>query len=349
MPLIYGEGLKAFHRLQEEILKLQEDYSILAWGNGVTSGDAIPEDIQCEALSSSPSTFGCDLCQNTQWNLESSMASSKGDQRLSPPISMTSRGLFISVQLVSHTFGGRTFCLAILGYGPSGQMLCIPLREVGSGRVFARLCVLGDWGGFIYMDETDTVRKLPYTSIYIGRPDHYDVPDETLWKSSTLLTVHTTGMNDCLIWMEPLPVLYDQRCKKRAMRPNSGRVILTGREMTFTGKCIVPSQFLLRLDCYKNFIVSCMTISGAIFFIILQPYGSYIIHYNNKTHPNEEDSQTDCLHEAAEEVYKEVESMRGIHSSKALVNYTFDGFHLRIRYSSNLARGFDVTISTKSY
>jgi hypothetical protein len=32
MPLLYGEGKRAFQRLQEEILKLTEDYTILAWG-----------------------------------------------------------------------------------------------------------------------------------------------------------------------------------------------------------------------------------------------------------------------------------------------------------------------------
>lgn len=31
MPLLYGEGQRAFHRLQEKILKLHGDYSILAW------------------------------------------------------------------------------------------------------------------------------------------------------------------------------------------------------------------------------------------------------------------------------------------------------------------------------
>jgi hypothetical protein len=31
MPLLYGEGQKAFTRLQEEIIKVSEDYSIFAW------------------------------------------------------------------------------------------------------------------------------------------------------------------------------------------------------------------------------------------------------------------------------------------------------------------------------
>ncbi|KAI0017305.1 hypothetical protein F4780DRAFT_782390 [Xylariomycetidae sp. FL0641] len=32
MPLLYGEGKRAFHRLQIEIMKVAEDYTILAWG-----------------------------------------------------------------------------------------------------------------------------------------------------------------------------------------------------------------------------------------------------------------------------------------------------------------------------
>jgi hypothetical protein len=31
MPLLYGEGLKAFKRLQEEIIRVSSDQSILAW------------------------------------------------------------------------------------------------------------------------------------------------------------------------------------------------------------------------------------------------------------------------------------------------------------------------------
>ncbi|OTB02022.1 hypothetical protein M426DRAFT_33740, partial [Hypoxylon sp. CI-4A] len=37
MPLIYGEGTKAFHRLQEEIIRSTHDHTILAWGAGAPS------------------------------------------------------------------------------------------------------------------------------------------------------------------------------------------------------------------------------------------------------------------------------------------------------------------------
>jgi hypothetical protein len=32
MPLLYGEGQKAFVRLQEEIMKISDDQSLFAWG-----------------------------------------------------------------------------------------------------------------------------------------------------------------------------------------------------------------------------------------------------------------------------------------------------------------------------
>ncbi|KAI1126213.1 HET-domain-containing protein [Nemania abortiva] len=51
MPLIYGEGRKAFRRLQEEILRTTDDQSIFAWHNARVEG--YPVDI----LASAPSEF----------------------------------------------------------------------------------------------------------------------------------------------------------------------------------------------------------------------------------------------------------------------------------------------------
>jgi len=49
MPLLYGEGQRAFIRLQEEVLKITNDYSILAWQT-TESGDSGP-------LALSPNAF----------------------------------------------------------------------------------------------------------------------------------------------------------------------------------------------------------------------------------------------------------------------------------------------------
>lgn len=44
MPLLYGEGKKAFIRLQEEIMKSSSDYSLFAWGNIEQSSSDEPKD-----------------------------------------------------------------------------------------------------------------------------------------------------------------------------------------------------------------------------------------------------------------------------------------------------------------
>ncbi|KAH9909538.1 HET-domain-containing protein, partial [Xylariomycetidae sp. FL2044] len=52
MPLLYGEGLKAFRRLQEEIIKVSDDQSILAWELVDSSSS-----LQTGALAPSPNNF----------------------------------------------------------------------------------------------------------------------------------------------------------------------------------------------------------------------------------------------------------------------------------------------------
>ncbi|KAI1313343.1 heterokaryon incompatibility protein-domain-containing protein [Xylaria venustula] len=52
MPLLYGEGLKAFTRLQEEIIKVSDDHSILAWDFLDSRQPSLPG-----ILATSPSQF----------------------------------------------------------------------------------------------------------------------------------------------------------------------------------------------------------------------------------------------------------------------------------------------------
>jgi len=50
MPLLYGEGKKAFLRLQEEILRSSYDHSLFAWGRGTASISDIEKQIQPQAI-----------------------------------------------------------------------------------------------------------------------------------------------------------------------------------------------------------------------------------------------------------------------------------------------------------
>ncbi|KAI0108205.1 HET-domain-containing protein [Daldinia grandis] len=56
MPLLYGEGDKAFLRLQEEIMKSRNDDSLLAWGYRLTSNER-PKIYVDNVLARSPSEF----------------------------------------------------------------------------------------------------------------------------------------------------------------------------------------------------------------------------------------------------------------------------------------------------
>jgi hypothetical protein len=50
MPLLYGEGARAFKRLQEEIIRASDDESVFAWGLGKTSRDGSESILASSAL-----------------------------------------------------------------------------------------------------------------------------------------------------------------------------------------------------------------------------------------------------------------------------------------------------------
>ncbi|CAO2648147.1 Nn.00g090690.m01.CDS01 [Neocucurbitaria sp. VM-36] len=86
MPLLYGEGkLKAFRRLQEEIMKISEDETLFAWDSMEITADASSSDI----LASDPKDF----------SEARHLVPFASDDRL-VPYAMTHRGLRIWLQLL---------------------------------------------------------------------------------------------------------------------------------------------------------------------------------------------------------------------------------------------------------
>ncbi|KAL4892131.1 heterokaryon incompatibility protein-domain-containing protein [Aspergillus ambiguus] len=83
MPMLYGEGEKAFLRLQEEIMKQSDDQSIFAWVNPGSSPDSLNG-----LLAPSPSVFaGCaNILPYQDWEPRQ-------------PYTMTNRGLQIELPL----------------------------------------------------------------------------------------------------------------------------------------------------------------------------------------------------------------------------------------------------------
>jgi hypothetical protein len=92
MPLLYGEGERAFIRLQEEILKRSNDPSLFAWTAPKPNGTDEVKQLFRGFLASSPTYF-----QNSNYYWAQNRPSSMF--LLSQPYSMTNMGLCIDVPL----------------------------------------------------------------------------------------------------------------------------------------------------------------------------------------------------------------------------------------------------------
>ena len=102
MPLLYGEGAKAFLRLQEEILKFSDDLTILAWGYGMPFQEimGIIPDQTTPVFAPSPALFKG--FYGTFWNLEASRL--LGSHSL-----ITNYGLLIEMPLLPTPGNTLTF------------------------------------------------------------------------------------------------------------------------------------------------------------------------------------------------------------------------------------------------
>ena len=117
MPMLYGEGEKAFLRLQEEIIKQSDDHSIFAW--------PIHRNGQPGLLADSPAAFAD--CQHIK-----TVTSRKNGS----PYSLTNRGL--SIELLATPFKTDTY-LVRLDCADDVFRLGIFLRRLNEDDQYARV------------------------------------------------------------------------------------------------------------------------------------------------------------------------------------------------------------------
>jgi hypothetical protein len=122
MPMLYGEGTKAFIRLQEEIIKNEDDLSILAWGfRGTVVGRA-------SCFASSPVEFaGCG-----DFHVHTSDITCTGH------VAITNKGLNMEMSIVQLTTGDY---IGGLAENSIFQCLAIPLvrhKHDGNEAMFYR-------------------------------------------------------------------------------------------------------------------------------------------------------------------------------------------------------------------
>jgi hypothetical protein len=120
MPLIYGEGEKAFRRLQEEIIKHSNDLSIFLWDPALGNSANVPTYVGI--LAKSPVQFA-----------NSTDVTISLDNGANPEFSLTNRGLFLK-----DGFGLASGLFEIDGNPPSKQYVLSMRHSLISIGIFLR-------------------------------------------------------------------------------------------------------------------------------------------------------------------------------------------------------------------
>lgn len=199
MPLLYGEGGdRAFARLQEEIMRSAEDYTLFAW----SAQESEPSWTHRGLLASSPQEFGNPNSHLRRlWKYSELLVSSPAEFGNSPRISgdppvLTSMGLRISLPLKQ------------MGSGDSEEYLaCLYCRK---GRNNELLCI--------------TLRKLSYRPLLYGRIMAHEVKflteDQMTFSYSTITVIHTSS--DSAEWRPRWSHEYGKHVFKIKLVPDTG-------------------------------------------------------------------------------------------------------------------------------
>jgi hypothetical protein len=135
MPLLYGEGAKAFLRLQEELLKTTDDYSLFAWCADSTSSN---ESTYRGLLARTPSEFRD--CRSTEReNVISTF-----------PIGSTPIGLRVQLEFLPDPQDNSRILALIRSCNAMNQRLAIHLKCLDGSMQYARvnagsLVTIDDW------------------------------------------------------------------------------------------------------------------------------------------------------------------------------------------------------------
>ncbi|KAK6708355.1 hypothetical protein SNK04_009318 [Fusarium graminearum] len=144
IPMLYGEGDRAFERLQLEIIKGSDDQSIFAW-----TGDA--ERPPGGPLARSPDDFK--NSHDIRHVIDTDNAP--------VPYGVTNKGLRMTVPLASHGPGEKLHWAALnCRRGNNGTLLCILLERDGSHHTYTRV-------QYDKLQPVDDDERFTMTEIYV--------------------------------------------------------------------------------------------------------------------------------------------------------------------------------------
>ena len=185
MPLLYGEGKRAFRRLQEEMLRVDEDYTIFAWDAFSPSESLLASSLsEFQTFTPVRELLSADLAGGTDLfhreDLSKTCFSVLPPPKDHSPPHLTSRGCHLSLPLFWHQKKLCYGCLACLESSKSEVLLlCVMLYQVeGSENRFER-----DWDttgeqGTLILLHVDALKEFQHASIYVttSREEHGHEP-----------------------------------------------------------------------------------------------------------------------------------------------------------------------------
>ncbi|EFR03581.1 HET domain-containing protein [Nannizzia gypsea CBS 118893] len=143
MPMLYGEGERAFLRLQEEIMKQSDDHTLFAWKSSDQNFRGL--------FAKSPAAFADsgNLVQSaSKWNMK--------------PYSLTNMGLSIELAMVEWSMGVYLAALDCQTEGVQNSRVGIFLSDLPEKNQYARIMLDG-----VDLPRFSTNRQSQYRYIYV--------------------------------------------------------------------------------------------------------------------------------------------------------------------------------------
>jgi hypothetical protein len=158
MPLLYGEGQKAFYRLQEQIMKQEEDYTIFAW-----KSPDLQQGMLVGALASSPGDFSDISFSISTEHLTSNITrdASLPDRRFKNDLRHQDYSTLSNISFLDNDYYRDSFSTGPPEVTSRGLSITLPVMQLGNsdGPLIAWLyCVSGDFLICLSLEECSADR-----------------------------------------------------------------------------------------------------------------------------------------------------------------------------------------------
>jgi hypothetical protein len=215
MPLLYGEGVKAFQRLQEEVIKASSDLSIFAWQDQLHDPRTMEQHLYRGLLARHPRDFA--LCKQMQPSQGSTISS---------PYMVTNHGLSLRLRLFKEDEQVQIYIADLQIRQTNSKFDMFELGEDTVGIYLKRLSREGDQFVRIWADRFvsfPSPEKVKWNNLVVQREQIFvrqtiiipeDDPTTTL--STFLLDVEPSNLDPSL---HPLPKSCAKRFADCGIRP----------------------------------------------------------------------------------------------------------------------------------